>query len=63
MAKEPFAATLTCSWIGAAFFWIIGGFKSTYKFYLDETSSERNMWTGYALTIIILAIFIFIQFF
>lgn len=56
MAKEPFAAKLTSIWIGGFFFWIIKGFKGTISNQYIQVYENRNVWTGYILTIIFVGI-------
>ena len=53
MAKEPFAEKLSSIWIGAAFFWIIKGFKSSYKEQLKPEYKNRNLWMGYVLSLLV----------
>jgi hypothetical protein len=52
MAKEPFAARLTSIWLGGVFFWLLKGFKGSYKEQISEKYEQRNMWTGYLLMIL-----------
>lgn len=49
MAKEPFAAYLTCLWTGGFFFWMIKGFKGPFSAMLTEEKRKRNFRVGYLL--------------
>jgi hypothetical protein len=58
MAKEPFAAKLTSLWIGGFFFWIINGFKGKLIDQYEEKYDNRNVWTGYFITLISVSIIV-----
>ncbi|HAH54793.1 MAG TPA: hypothetical protein DCM02_05770 [Flavobacterium sp.] len=59
MAKEPFAAKLTSIWIGGFFFWIIKGFSGRLIDQYEIEYEKRNVWTGYFITLIVLAIIVY----
>ena len=54
MAREPFAARLTCIWIGAAIFFICKGFKGGIQNQLESKYDNRNFWTGYVFSLLLL---------
>jgi hypothetical protein len=56
MIREPFAN----KWIGAAFFWLLKGFRGKYSDLLIAQYDRRNMWTGYILSIIFFIIIIYL---
>lgn len=51
MAKEPFAARLTCIWIGGFFLWMFRGFKGSLVEIFVEKNENKNFWIGYIVTI------------
>ena len=59
MEKEPSGEILTNIWIGAAFFWLISGFRGSFKLYTDVKYNQRNMWVGYGLTMGALTLIIY----
>jgi len=52
MAQEPFAEKLTSKWVGAAFFWLLNGFKGKYSGQLIPQYDKRNLWTGYIINLL-----------
>lgn len=52
MARESFAVRLTTIWIGAAFFFICGGFRGKLKQQLQSKYESRNFGTGYLISIL-----------
>lgn len=58
MAKEPFAARLTCLWIGAFFYWVLHGFRGGLRRQINSKYDNRNMWTGYIIMLIIVGIWV-----
>ena len=62
MAKEPFAAKLTSIWIGGFFFWIINGFKGNINNQYIKKHENRNVWTGYSITLFIACIILYISY-
>lgn len=59
MAKEPFAEKLTSLWIGGFFYWIIGGFRGKLIDQFEEKYDNRNVWTGYFMTLILIVIVVY----
>jgi hypothetical protein len=59
MAKEPFASKLTSIWIGGFFFWIMKGFRGKLIDQYDEKYENRNVWTGYFITLILIIIVVY----
>jgi hypothetical protein len=59
MAKEPFAAKLTCFWTGGFFFWILKGFKGKLTDQYAEEYKKRNVWTGYVITLLFAGILVY----
>ena len=53
MAREPFAAKLTSIWIGGFIFWILKGFKGSISEQYTKEYESRNVWVGYAITLLI----------
>lgn len=62
MAREPFAARLTCIWIGAIFNFAIRGFRGNIHNQFKEENNSRNFWTGFVITIIALIAFMYLVF-
>lgn len=62
MAKEPFAAKLTSIWIGGFFFWIINGFKGNINNQYIKKYENRNVWTGYSITLLIVCIILYFSY-
>ncbi len=62
MAKEPFVAKLTSLWIGGFFFWIINGFKGKLINQYREKNENRNVWTGYFITVIAPCVLVYFLF-
>ncbi len=60
MANEPFAAKLTSLWIGGFFYWIIGGFRGKLIDQYQEKYENRNVWTGYFITLISIGLFVYV---
>jgi hypothetical protein len=60
MANRTYSARLTSIWIGGLFYWIITGFKGTFDKQFIEKYENRNFWTGFALTMLVLVVVIFI---
>ena len=60
MAKEPFAAKLTSIWIGGFFFWILKGFRGKLIDQFIKEYENRNIWVGYIITLILIAIILFL---
>lgn len=60
MANEPFAAKLTSIWIGGFFFWIMKGFRGKLIDQYDEKYENRNVWTGYFITLISIGLFVYV---
>jgi len=60
MAKEPVAEQLTSIWIGGIFFWLLSGFKTTFKEQLKAENKKRNMLTGYILQLIVIGFIIYL---
>jgi hypothetical protein len=52
MAREPFAEILGTKWTGAAFFWLLKGFKGKYNEQLIPKYDKRNLWTGYIINLL-----------
>ena len=52
MAKEPFAARLTCIWIGGFVIWLFKGCRGKLRGAFTEKYDSRNFWVGYAAIII-----------
>lgn len=59
MAKELFAAKLTSIWIGSFFFWMLKGFKNKLTDQFILRFEQRNMWTGYIIQLIFVAIILY----
>jgi hypothetical protein len=59
MAREPFAAHLTSIWIGALFFWLMKGLKGKFSEQLKKEFENRNMWTGYLISVIAFAAIVY----
>jgi Na+-driven multidrug efflux pump len=59
LAKEPFAAKLTSLWIGGFFCWIIKGFNGKLINQYEEKYDNRNVWTGYFITLILIGIVVY----
>ena len=59
MAKESFAAKLTSLWIGGFVIWTLKGFRGRLKQQFEEKYENRNIWTGYLFTLIVVIIFIY----
>lgn len=58
MAKETFVEKR----IGAAIFWILKGFEGKYADQLKTEYNNRNIWTGYVITLVfVLGLYIFLQ--
>ncbi len=62
MAREPFAARLTCIWIGALFFFMIRGFSGKFSDQLRKEKESKNLWTGYLITLLALVAVIYFVF-
>lgn len=60
MVREPFYYLLTAKWTGAFFFWLLNGFKGSYKTMLYEKYDRRNIWAGYIIQILIFGLLIYI---
>ncbi len=64
MAREPFGARLTSIWIGGLFYWMLTGFRGNFTNQLIDKHNNRNLWTGYVISIgalVLLAYLIFIK--
>jgi hypothetical protein len=59
MAKEPFAEKLTSLWIGGFLFWIIKGFRGKLIDQYEKEYENRNVWTGYFITLISICILVY----
>ena len=59
MAREPLDAKLTSIWLGALFFWTIKGFRGKFSDLLSEKSEDRNMWTGYTISLLAFATIVY----
>jgi Na+-driven multidrug efflux pump len=59
MAKEPFVAKTESLWIGGFFFWMIKGFKGKLADQYNEEFNNRNIWTGYTITLIFTGIIVY----
>ncbi len=59
MSKEPFAAKHTSLRIGGFFYWIIKGFKGKLINQYGEKYDNRNIWTGYFITLILNGIVVY----
>lgn len=46
-------------WIGAFIFWMLKGFKGKYSEQLIEKYITRNVWTSYALQLIIIGLVLY----
>jgi hypothetical protein len=60
MEREPFAQQLSAKWTGAAFFWLLSGFKGKYVEQLDKKYAGRNLWTGYILNLLFAGFMIYL---
>lgn len=56
MAKEPFAARLTCIWIDGFFLWMFRGFKGSLVEIFIEKNENKNFGIGYIVTIVLFLI-------
>lgn len=59
MVREPFYYFTTTKWTGAFFFWLINGFKLSFKTMLYESYNKRNMWAGYIIQLLIAGVVIY----
>jgi hypothetical protein len=59
MVREPFYYLKTAEWTGAFFFWMINGFKVSFKTMLYETYNKRNLLAGYIIQLLIAGIVIY----
>jgi hypothetical protein len=62
MAKEPFTAKLTSVWIGGLFYWALKGFSGKFTNQLTDQYKNRNFWTGYILSILMLSFLVYLVF-
>lgn len=56
MAKEPFAARLTCIWIGGFFLWMFRGFKGSLVEMFVKKNEKKNFRIGYIAAIVFFSI-------
>ena len=62
MGNERPPAQFTTIWIGAFFFYLCNAFKGDFSDYTDDKYQNRNLLTGWAITIVILVGIILILF-
>lgn len=62
MSREPFAAWLTCKWIGGLFYFTIGGFRGKLNNQFRAENDMRNFRAGYVITIVVVAVFVYCMF-
>ena len=58
MVREPFYYFTTTKYIGAFFFWVIKGFKLSFKAMLSDTYDKRNLSVGYVIQLLIAGVVI-----
>ena len=54
MANDLLMAKIISNWVGAFFFWCLGGFRGEYKNYIAEAKSVKNIWIGFFLIVLLI---------